>query len=517
MMQKLTANLIGSQISRQVLLGKEYLVVPTVMINEGVHHGSDGPLYYPTKPLARSQQVWNHKPVVIRHPVDAAGNPISACTAQSIANQGVGMLLNTQWDSALNRLKTETWLDEARVKELEPSILTALGRGETVEVSTGLYKELDTTPGTWNNESYIGSVVDIGPDHLALLVGEKGACSIEDGAGLLRNSSGVSTGPNDVSLDDIREQARAMLREECDENEYCYILDVFKTYIIYETNGKAFQVGYTVKNGKVKLSDADPVEVRRVTSYVTANEVLVGNGNYFVFSLPKQKSADKISSIDDPTISKVTLEQPMTTPATTNNTVVQGAEPITQATLAAALAALNPQPAPARMSAIDQLIAAGNAQESDRTTLQNLSDHEFKAVASYVANRRTAPAVNHAPVAPVAPVPLQQYLQTAPPEVVEIVTNAIAINEQEKASLIAQIVANRNNRFSPEWLKTQKIPLLQGLAAMAGQAQPNHAAMAANYSGQAEVPMFLTNAQLPQHTHAVQEGLPVQPVLSVLS
>src|SRR3990172_9987650 len=42
---------------------RDWLVGPVQMITEGVHNGSDGPIFYPAAELAKMTAVWNHKPV----------------------------------------------------------------------------------------------------------------------------------------------------------------------------------------------------------------------------------------------------------------------------------------------------------------------------------------------------------------------------------------------------------------------------------------------------------------------
>jgi hypothetical protein len=56
-----------------------------------------------------------------------------------------------------------------------------------MEVSTGLSFPLTSTHGTFNGKQFDLVAKDILPDHLAILPDVEGACSIKDGAGLVRN------------------------------------------------------------------------------------------------------------------------------------------------------------------------------------------------------------------------------------------------------------------------------------------------------------------------------------------
>lgn len=189
--QTVTAN-SGPMTRFESLEGKNYMVVPMVMLTEGVHAGSNGPLYYPRNELAKTPAIWNHKPVVVYHPTQN-GAAISACEPAVIQSRKVGIIMNTRFEPgkgrAPGRLKAEAWLDTNKLKQVDARVLNALSRKEMVEVSTGLFTDNEYTPGHWNGEKYSAIATNYRADHLAILPDEKGACSIADGAGLLRNSS----------------------------------------------------------------------------------------------------------------------------------------------------------------------------------------------------------------------------------------------------------------------------------------------------------------------------------------
>src|SRR5690606_35850763 len=73
------------KIESKVIQNKEYWVVPVVMMVEGVHHGSKGPLLYSEEELADSASDWSGMPVVIGHPKDSKGKYISANSPEAFA------------------------------------------------------------------------------------------------------------------------------------------------------------------------------------------------------------------------------------------------------------------------------------------------------------------------------------------------------------------------------------------------------------------------------------------------
>ena len=55
-------------IREETLNGKPHLVVPVVMMVEGVHDGSDGPICHKAENMAQFAEAWNGVPVTISHP-----------------------------------------------------------------------------------------------------------------------------------------------------------------------------------------------------------------------------------------------------------------------------------------------------------------------------------------------------------------------------------------------------------------------------------------------------------------
>lgn len=187
--EELTFNLDGGRAYHRELEGRDHLVVPCVMITEGVHNGSRGKGFYPASETAATSIDWNHMPVVADHPESERGVPnITARTEELINNTKVGVVLNTRWNRRQRRLQSEVWLDYERTLEIDPRIIKHIEQKKKIEVSTGLFLNRQKRKGTFNGESYTWVARDQRPDHLAILFGEKGACSIKKGCGLLANS-----------------------------------------------------------------------------------------------------------------------------------------------------------------------------------------------------------------------------------------------------------------------------------------------------------------------------------------
>lgn len=176
-------NLATQNTRREELNGKTYTVVPMVLLTEGVHAGSDGPMYYPREELAKTPAIWNMKPVVVYHP--AAGE--SATDPDVARRRQVGMVMNAHWRDG--KLRAEAWLEDMRVAAVDARIATSLSQNQTVEISTGLFTDRVYAPGRWGKEYFDYVATNYRPDHVAILPDTTGACSVADGCGLLRNNA----------------------------------------------------------------------------------------------------------------------------------------------------------------------------------------------------------------------------------------------------------------------------------------------------------------------------------------
>lgn len=184
-MEYLVANLSG-KVLRKKFQGRDYYVVPLSMIVPGVLNGSKGPLLYPLDEISKNPADWNGMPIVAPiHPV-VNGTPVSARQPEVIEKFGIGTVFNA---TVAGKLVAEGWIDIDRARLIEPRVVNLLEAGQSIELSTGLEAPSDNVPGVHNNTNYAGTARNYKPDHLAVLLDAKGACSLTDGCGVLVNSA----------------------------------------------------------------------------------------------------------------------------------------------------------------------------------------------------------------------------------------------------------------------------------------------------------------------------------------
>lgn len=419
---KTVMNLSKKLVRNDTLQGRDYLVVPMVMLVEGVHAGSEGAYLYSAAELSKHVEVWNRKPVVVYHPDPAVS--VTACSKEVLNSRGIGDIMNAKWDKKEKRLLAEAWLDEERMKKVDPRVLEAIQNEETLELSTGLFADSDEAPGEWEGEEFIGTLSNYGPDHLAVLPDQVGACSVEDGAGFFRNSGGTKVILskswmqyfNELSHNSVRDLLQKAIAQK---GEYRYVEDVFDSTFVWSNDLGMWQQDYKESNNTVSVSGIPLAVVRRFT-YEPVTSLMGTNQNKNVKNKTGERSMSKTKLV--------------------SNLIAHTATPW---------------------------------EEDDREYLMNLSEARLESLQpkaeSVTTPTKDAPVQNtpvQTPVTLTPPTPLTEaeYKAQMPPTIRNRMERLERMEAEEQTRLIGVIKKNPKNTFSEDWLKTQDIEMLQNLA-----------------------------------------------------
>lgn len=206
------------------LSGVDYIVVPVVALVQGVLQGVTGeqPELALASEFGRFPTAWNGRPITIDHPYIMEGDEIIRVSASQspdvLEDFQVGFIFNTKMDVTGTKLQMEAWIDPVKANnhsDAARTLLSKIRKGETIEVSTGLFTGSERSEGTYGDRQYFGIWRGVVPDHLALLPdGLIGACSNADGCGVYANRAG--SGPLDQGL--IRVHA---LKTQCNCGGQC--------------------------------------------------------------------------------------------------------------------------------------------------------------------------------------------------------------------------------------------------------------------------------------------------------
>ena len=391
----------------ETLNGRDHLVVPMVMLTEGVHEGSNGPMLYPAFELGRTPGVWDTKPITLGHPTGTAADPVV------LNSRGLGICLNTKFDG---RLKSEAWLDIEKTNKVVKSIITRINNGEVIEVSTGLWTENEETEGTWNGEPYKAIARNYKPDHLAILTDTVGACSVADGAGLARNEASHDT----------KRKLLYLAMADCKEHEYSYVEDVFDKFFVYSQRGKMFKQNYSATDTEATLT-GEPTEVRRVVQYRSVDGAVVANverdnnmNKAALIALIIANSAGAFTEDDKGFLDKKTEAQ---------------------------------------LEVIKNNLQTKKPEEPKAKPEETTQNAAPKAP-TLVANTETRP-----------PEGKKITLDDLPPELRKVVINAQNVENRAKEAAIKVIVANKGNTMKAEELGKMDLEILQNMARCAAVAE----------------------------------------------
>lgn len=197
-------------VRKQTLNGREYLVGDVTFIREGILNGSKGPLLYPFDEIEKKPGIWNGVVLTANHPMNN-GSPASARIPAMMAKYNIGFVFNDSIDHTTKSRKGEVWVDVELANRVDKRIVPSIINGHKINVSTGLFTidEKVNNEQTYNGKTYTHIARNYQPDHLAVLLDNQGACSINDGCGINVNSSGES---------DMRKELVTWLTTNCD----CY-------------------------------------------------------------------------------------------------------------------------------------------------------------------------------------------------------------------------------------------------------------------------------------------------------
>jgi len=353
----LTATANNKAAREEQIDGRRYLVVPVVMLVEGVHHGSAGPQYYSPELLERSAPTWNGTPVVVTpkgddHPQGDDEDAFTVNTPEMAAKVAVGQVYHSRYDPVLPlpdggtvpAMVADMYVDIVKAERAHRGIVSLLRADPPVEVSTGMRFQHDGTPGEWKGTEYESSIVNMFDDHLALLPRAEGACSVAKGcgAGMVLNAEevrnmnpknllakakeivgrAIDTAANEMSHDELAEKIRQAVYAMDNEDYSYYVRDVYDENVVYivvqrgSKETKTMRRGYEIdENQEVTLAETaeQVVEKREYVPVAGDSEGSAGNkGNRqkeVADMADRKEMIERLAACDDCTIPTEVLEK----------------------------------------------------------------------------------------------------------------------------------------------------------------------------------------------------------------
>ena len=439
-------NFITSQVKvantrEETLMGRKHLVVPVVALTEMVLQSSSSevPELALAEEFGANPLAWNGRPIVVNHP-ELKGEKVSASLPDVVDKEKIGEIYNTVLDG--KKLKLEAWIDLERAEELGGIISETVEKlqsgEEIIEVSTGLFSNVEEKSGEFNGKEYEGVWRNIVPDHLAILSEATGACSIEDGCGAPRaNVAAAScpcpdqddsaaakslfakikdkwnifriagTGMTDVTR---RKFLSTAIREKLG-SRWVWLMAVYEDTVVFETDDGLFELSYSMSDSTVTFSEDEPTPVVAQVDFV-----------------PPLTVNEKGSLVMD------------------------------------------------KDAFIDELIAneSNEFKEEDKVWLKDLEEGHLKKFTPAAEAKGTPDEGEPKDDADKGegddptPVTLEQYIADAPAEVSAVLSEGIRLQEEKRSALVTGVIANEKNSFTKEQLEEMNTSTLENLAKLAG-------------------------------------------------
>ncbi len=436
---------------RVALNGREYLVAPATMLREGVLNGSQGPLFYPREEIHKDASAWNGMPLLLGHPMTPQGEHISGRTPDVWNNRLLGHVFHAQ--ASDGKLTAEAWFDAGAVKNVAPQLLTLLREGKPVEVSTGLFTETrppDVANATYNGEPYEGVAYAYKPDHLAVLLDEKGACSNEDGCGINVVNDGEVSGEKacqivkdgEVNGQPLSEAQQGYFGARCGEVRNTEEANMNRTKLLQWLTANC--ACWKKDPSKIEaMSDKELTELKANTEKVN-RLILIVNGARKKNAANQGDAEGEVAGVDPVAVAElfgITID-PGKDPAGFMKGLLDAMD--------AFRSQLTGEAAPTEPAAPEPAAAA----EGDMPP-----DDEKEPMA--MAEGDDLPPDQNPPVAAAAahnrrdkPMTMQQYLASVPPQFRAIVNSALKRDREERRALLTRIVANlEGERRKARWNK----------------------------------------------------------------
>lgn len=483
----------------EVWQGRQQLVVPVIGLVEGVHNG----IFYPGEEIANYIEAWNGVPVPVYHPKDMEnGVPVSCNDPMIVEQQCVGRLWNVGFDASGAKMRGEVWIDVEKAKELNSTIITTILNGGKMEVSTGLWGDHIHSPGEWNGEPFEYVLRNYRPDHLALLPGEIGACSWEDGCGIrinhvankeevqmphddkgkgtarepLRGADAVVMAlakqmkllaPAEVSHEEIRwtlqEELGKLLKPALSQPSLAeaWVREVYDNYFIYEAvadgGNRLFKQPYKVKGEEVTL-DGSPVEVALKQDYVELGAAKQQGGD----TAPGNTGADADRQAPENTTTNAQEEQRiMDKKQELVNFLIQNGKLGWAETDRDALMALDE-------AVLDKMKTSYEALQKEPEPKKEPEPAPDKKEEPVV---NAEPEVKKEPEQKAEPEPKpktpDEFIANAPDEMKEVLSEGLKMHRAKKDTLVKALLANKRNKFTEEQLRAKKTEELEALVELA--------------------------------------------------
>lgn len=254
-------------------------------------------ILYPADENAKGLSSYKGKPVVLRHPVDENGNPISALSGNGLLKHySGGVIVNTYNHNGINYYDAEFNINMMRAQEGGEWYANKIEKGEPIGISTGLYFSGNNESGiAANGARYMAVARNQQGDHVAMLPDDEPPAggkdtfmrfngenddqeiavnidheleSMKDKRGIVRKIINKLTGKNSMGFRQLSDKIERKLREiNTDDDRYIWPEEVYDELFVYiDTDGIMLEQAYRIVDGEIEFIGS-PVKVTKEVKY----------------------------------------------------------------------------------------------------------------------------------------------------------------------------------------------------------------------------------------------------------
>lgn len=192
--------------------GKDYIKLPVVFLKEGILEGSAGALLHKADIFKDYAEKFNKIPITYMHPT--LNNEYVSVKDNS--TDIIGFLDNVSYNEQKRALEGYAYIDSNLLESKYIHLNELINKNYNIEVSVGIYSEIENTEGIFNDRKYIGVVMNYEPDHLAILGELTGACSYKAGCGIRNNqhkADEIYNNKTNKKMEEMEEEKKLTLNE----------------------------------------------------------------------------------------------------------------------------------------------------------------------------------------------------------------------------------------------------------------------------------------------------------------
>lgn len=242
-------------IREEVVNGRTFIVVPSKTLPDNIV--MNGGLY-PAEEIAKSYKTLEGTPAPLGHP-EHEGEYISANDARAYLFNIGGFNKNVQRKDGIVHI--EKWIDKEHAQRMAPKLIDAINHDEPIHTSTGLLCNRGPAP---KGANYDWVALDMQFDHDAILLGEVGAATPDQGVGMMVNGQQMFV--VNSTLDRMESDKRESMSKALGEDKW--LVDYNESEIIYQPSDSSeyMAVSYRLDGDSVTI-EGEAYHVKRLTAW----------------------------------------------------------------------------------------------------------------------------------------------------------------------------------------------------------------------------------------------------------